>query len=386
MRMKNKPMLDHYSAHDAIPVRHSLTPVEYARVRTRLYSRLGLSRNCFTDADILEFGPGTGENAAIISHFSPTSITLVDANPRSLEQLQQRMNAGDFATREVTIIDSNILDFDSDNQHDIVLCEGVIPGQLDPHSFLQHVASFVRPGGQLVITTSSEFGYLADACRRLIKPVMHAKYGLDQEDFRQRCADLFAPQLAFLGSPKLPLDWVIDGFLLEWPDQFCFSIEESIDCIGMDFDVVGTSPSFISDWSWFKRNRDERDIVNQLAIEGYRQRRGYLIDDRVSPKQSPAFGDREPEVTAAVDAFMALGSEIHRLNRLDAFDEALGLLTQIEVALPSDFDITRTGLSDFKRGFKTILDGTDPESVDWASSGHWWGRGLQYASFTRIGS
>ena len=59
-------------------------------------------------------------------------------------------------------------DFDTEERFDVVLCEGVIPLQLNPKAFLRHVAGFAAPGGVVVITCMDTVSQLSEIMRRVI--------------------------------------------------------------------------------------------------------------------------------------------------------------------------------------------------------------------------
>jgi predicted RNA methylase len=86
-----RPFLDFYAAHHVVPVHYRRDAAFVAR-RTWLLATLGIPPALLRGADVLEFGPGTGDNASVLTSFGPRRYVLVDANPASIEALAARFS------------------------------------------------------------------------------------------------------------------------------------------------------------------------------------------------------------------------------------------------------------------------------------------------------
>lgn len=139
-----RAFLDFYAAHDVVPVHYVRDSAFIAR-RNYLTATLGVPPALIRDASVLEFGPGTGDNATVTASYHPQRYVLVDANPASLSALRDRFPPGDDEC--VELVACRVEDFVSEDSYDIVIAEGIIPGQPDPASFSRSIAGFVRPGG-----------------------------------------------------------------------------------------------------------------------------------------------------------------------------------------------------------------------------------------------
>lgn len=124
--MSSKSFISFYEGIDEIPVNQDLHNLELHFNRRRaLYSDLGLPEALLSRADILEFGPGSGDNAIYLDSLSPRSLTMVDGSLPSIRSLTQKALEGSL--QAVSIVHSNIETFECNNFHDVVLCEGLIP-------------------------------------------------------------------------------------------------------------------------------------------------------------------------------------------------------------------------------------------------------------------
>lgn len=152
-------VLNYYREHNIIPVHQSLPQGDadtFEFQREVLYSELGLFPGSVFDKAVLEFGPGTGNNAKSLLSWKPRQLLLVGGNPASLKSLNEVMSKKDL-DGVCTVRNGDLMDFTDpslipgttsvEGNFDVVICEGVINGQTDPRSAVKHVASFVKPGG-----------------------------------------------------------------------------------------------------------------------------------------------------------------------------------------------------------------------------------------------
>src|SRR5213078_1999605 len=87
--------LDYYGEHGIIPVRQDTADLALHMARRRsLYRHLGLQASSFRNSRVLEFGPGTGDNALYVASCSPASYVLVDGNPASIRAIEDKLERG----------------------------------------------------------------------------------------------------------------------------------------------------------------------------------------------------------------------------------------------------------------------------------------------------
>jgi 2-polyprenyl-3-methyl-5-hydroxy-6-metoxy-1,4-benzoquinol methylase len=378
--MAEKAYLTYYGAHGIVPVRQDTSDIElhYAR-RRALYRHLGVPPLVMRNARILEFGPGTGDNALYLASCDPDLCVLVDGNPTSMQEISDKLGRGLFGKSSFECRMSEIRDYSDLRRFDLVLCEGVIPGQANPQAFLRHVASFAERDGIVVITTISPASVLAEVCRRVVGAVFASRIK-DREELIAALTRFFEPDLRSLpGMSRRHEDWVLDNILHPWPARIAFTIPEAIDSLDSQFDFLGTSPSFVQDWRWYKAIPRHSKTWNDVALEEYRRWGLFLIDYRLEPS------DRVPPATAELEAYCQRALDIqHDLGHSQSILEIprfSACMLEIQGMLSDPAPKAAQAIADFLAGLERLVDGdTD---ADFRSFRSWFGRGQQYVSFSR---
>ncbi len=92
---KGSAYIDYYNKNNIIPVHQVINQLHRDR-RVALYRTLGLHSLAFRSADILELGPGSGDNAVVLSELGVSSLTLVDGSNPSYEVILSKVKEGLF--------------------------------------------------------------------------------------------------------------------------------------------------------------------------------------------------------------------------------------------------------------------------------------------------
>jgi len=383
----NRAFLDFYAANNIIPVHQDLTDLENHLIRRNyLYQTLGMPPALFRGGDVIEFGPGTGDNAIATSFYGLNKYILVDGNPPSVRELNKRCEKGSIHAKTCKVIESDINAYRDDARYDVVLCEGLIPGQPQPKQFLDHVSSFCAPGGVVVFTTISYVSQLAEFCRRVFRPVIVA----DKSPFERQvtiASDIFRDHLATFGVSTRPIeDWVSDNILHDWlvSENQVFSVLDAIDIFGDRFQFHSSSPRFLTDDRWYKAVGRDSDTANDLVIQQYHTFSAMLLDYRVKLETINGAGLNKEWVTKLEDfSFQAYRGhlKICRERSYKSLGEFTDPLEGIAASLPPEMTATREGITDFVHGIRKVAAGDTYHKFGAFKS--WWGRGQQYASFVR---
>ncbi|MCE5181929.1 MAG: class I SAM-dependent methyltransferase [Betaproteobacteria bacterium] len=379
--MNEKAYLDFYEKHQIIPVRQDKSDmVKHFNRRGNLYKQIGIPPALLKDKSVIEFGPGSGDNAIFTASLKPGRYVLVDGNSTSIRELHKKLNEGAFGEVTPEICNSNILGYQDDRQFEIVLCEGVVPNQENSSAFLKEITTFAAPGGIVCITTMSPFSCLAEVCRRVMRPFFSQEIDCAVEEgvkfFRE---DL----LSLTGMSRLHDDWVLDNILHPWGKNLFFSIPAAIEAISDDFDFYGSSPTFLTDWRWYKSVNGLEFGTNDMAKKAYACSSLFLIDYRIDPAEMTLpvhsnWSSLEKDCNEAYEIHMGIWLN----GDIDAiYTQFLPLMAVISKKLGDLLPITARSLQDFISGMHEMkIKGLQ---ADFKSFRTWFGRGQQYVSFIR---
>ena len=389
-------MINYYSENGIIPVHQNMPDTDFQQFkfqRMALYSNLGIQMSLLRGRSILEFGPGTGDNARILSEFHPEILDLVDGNPSSRDSVLNYIREGklpDHATsfyfsdaRNFSLTMREKTDVVFENGYDLVVCEGVINGNSNPANFLESIQSFVRPGGMLVLTTVSAWGVLDQALRRLYKPAVATKFS-SYGDQVKCCSDIFRGHLRHLPTTKPIEDWVQDAILHPINENYIFSIPEVLEILGDRFTAISSSPRFFSDFRWHKSLNLKTDNTNLYFLDEFNRIRPMLIDDRYQTiREVEKFTNMidVDEVDRIVKEIWNLSCQIWESNSYKRISEIEILLNQMK-------EITRNTLPELCNAINEFISAL-PEIVignfesDLPTFEKWWGRALVYLSLQK---
>jgi SAM-dependent methyltransferase len=323
----------------------------------------------------LEFGPGTGQNALFTASLGPSDYTLVDGNKRSVEKTTEVL-APYGRMIPIKILKKDILEYRTKKKFDLVLCEGLIPTQLDPAAFLEHVCSFAKPGGVVVITCMDSVSLVSEALRRYL-----AFYECGPKvEVNERIIKLtafFKPHFEQLsGMSRRHDEWVIDNIIHPWSGPL-FSMAEAIETLVGRFVVLGSSPNYLNDWRWYKKIIGEETSSLAAAEESYWRNLHSFIDHRfILPQREIKLNQRlfkkadkifkrihGQEKSGKVYAMIDLAKDLRELNALIDLPKS-----RVSLALEEYIN----ALENYK--------GTWPSFPEFTSL---WGRGQQYISFVK---
>lgn len=389
------PFLDFYQKHSIIPVSQQLSQAHFYR-RYYLYKTLGITARVRASANkklnILEVGAGTGDNAVITAKLFPSSqYTFIDGNRPSLDAIRAKVDSGLLpATSQVIDGDLNKLDKDElGNNYDLVICEGTVPGQLSPASFASKLFSLAAEDGQIVLTCADAYSALPELLRRLYRPHL---IGLEFNTAIETGVKIFSSHLDSLPAmSRSPQDWVADQILNPWTHQnWQFSVLDALKIAeSNNCDFLGSSPSFLSDWAWYKEITNVNFYWNSLAKKQWKKSRIFSLDKRLNPACGEFSCDTVfSELLKKFVAFTARASTVDEFSysQLDAQELASYLENAIDILqgsnLAAQVEPVIQALVDFNRAWPAIAKG-DIEA-DLGSFRFWWGRGQQYISFQKL--
>ena len=378
--MNFKPYLDYYKKYNISPVINEVDWNLYFSQRRALYNRLGIIPGCVRGRKVLEFGPGNGANVLYTMSMFPDNYVLVDANPIGIENCKRNLDKF-YPNKNWVVIDSLIEEYQAEEKFDIVICECLLPQQINPSEMARHCASFLVSGGIFVATCHDMVSTVSETLRSLPGWLL-AK---ESPEFSERVEMLTVFYKAHLlhlkGMTRTYEDWVIDNILHKeyWQDSPLFSIAEAVEALDEDFIVHATSPGFLQDWSWYKSVGDVKTHFNTLMKASYWKNVHNFIDWRII--SSPG---NEGDNLVLHDLCGAIRDRVRVAAEDDATIEALVEdCYKLSRALPEEFGITKVALEAYIDGIQIYLKTGEIRPEGFQDFGVWWGRGMQYVSFVK---
>lgn len=375
-----RPYVDYYKQNNISPVAQDISDLDAHFARRRHLARLlGVVPAVIEGGAVLEFGPGTGHNALWTLAQRPARYDLVDANPVGLVQARAMLHPRCPPETAMNFVEALIEDVSPEPVFDLVLAEGLLPLQTAPARLLRHMASFVKPGGVLVVTTMDGVSVLAEMLRRLYSMVAVSP-DLALEAQATALAGLWRSHLATLsGMTRRHEDWVLDNVLQPFRGQL-FSFADVVETLAADFDFLGSAPHFVTEWRWHKDLCRADCGANQRAVAAYLANLHNVLDCRhtTAPRAPQSNETLSRLATAIFDDTVAMTTAATPEDTAAPLAKLRQLAVQIDAVEPQ----TTQAIADFlavvdRHGF-TLTTGTD--------FGHftgWFGRGQQYVSLTR---
>jgi len=319
-------------------------------------------------ARTLEIGPGSGENSKDLLQRGISNLKLIDGVPEVINSLKTSISGPVPVTFE--IVDASI-PFSMGETFEIIICEGVIPLQLNPTDFFQNICKKVEPGGFIMITTMDSISTLSEILRRVSS---HLLFKIDKSS-TETLAEFFIDDFLSLGNmSRKPSDWILDSIVNPWIGQM-FSIEDALTAVPKDFRPISMTPNLHLDLDWYKTINDNESEVRKW-ITSYRQSCHQLIDYRVisGSLNNIELNQRLDQLCSRV--FLEMQALVGG-NLQDTRNDISELLKSI-VEECSQLDIiTKVSLNSYRE----FLNTDDPNLL--LSFKQFWGRGQQYMVFQR---
>lgn len=374
-----KAYVEYYSRHNISPVGQDISDMErHLRRRDGLYRSLGLAPALLAGRDVLEFGPGGGHNPLHTHSLRPARYVLVDANPTGLAETKQRLAGGDGLEFHLSLIE----DYADDRRFDVVLCEGLLAFQENPEAILDKAASFVKPGGVLVVTCQDSVSSASDFLRTAIGKALRDP-SLPLVGQAKKLAPIFQAHFANLPGMSRPVeDWILDNVLQPFYFKRLYSIADALRFLDAEFHLYGSSPRYLADWRWYKDAYAKGGGYNARALASHYRNMHNLLDFRVVYPSRPERDNLD--LLAIADDLLDACRAVDGLDNAAAFDGvacALSRMADNILLLGEAAEATAKPLRDAARGVLELP--SRREQADFGAFAAFFGRGQQYLSLVR---
>ena len=375
IKMKDRPaFVGFYESNNISPVSQDISDLnQHFQRRESLFRSLGILPALVKGIQVLEFGPGSGHNALYTASLLPEQYVLVDGNLKGVQETCERLS--NFTASKIKVHHGLFDEFNTVSKFDLVWAEGCLPHQSRPLTLLEHVASFVRGGGGLCLTSINGISYLSETLRRLFRDRFFDSSG-DVHGQVIQLSPYLKPHLQNLKGMSRPVeDWILDNIVQPLQGRLLLSIPEVINCLNSKFDVYGSSPRFLTDWRWYKEIIGKNRGFNEIALDNYYKNNLNLLDYRFEfPIHSAAFGIKLEELGSQSWDLMCKIEQGDESVWQDFFALMQELCNHIETLAPETAEAIREA---------TILLQSGNPDMELKQFPKWWGRGQQYISLIR---
>lgn len=144
----------------------------------------------FNDANLLEFGTGTGERSMAFLRWN-ANCTFVDVNHKAIERADFLFNKY-FPHSNYKLVESSLFDFESEKKFDVTVSNGVIHHTSNKEKAFEKQVSFLKPGGINILGIGTSAGCFQ---RNLQRYIIYTFAGRDENEIERIANDLFTEHL-----------------------------------------------------------------------------------------------------------------------------------------------------------------------------------------------
>jgi 2-polyprenyl-3-methyl-5-hydroxy-6-metoxy-1,4-benzoquinol methylase len=363
----DKPFIDFYSEIGFAPTgQQAGTTQKHKNNRSNLYRKLGLRSSVFKNAKVLEVGAGSGENAIDILNRGVSFLTISDGAQVVLDNLKSVIKSDTPIQFELHDSQQPTLNKDV---FDIVICEGVIPLQLNPTIFFQNVCKRVAPGGVVLITTMDSISSLSEVLRRIISLIIKSRGAVDVKNI----VDFFQKDFKALeGMTRTPENWVLDSILNPWIGKM-FSIKNALLAAPENFRPISMTPNLHLDQEWYKKPLKNSSEKNEW-IRSYQENCHQLINFQYRSRISAA----KEQNSLLLEICDLLFLEMQRMTH-QSFPYNEKLIVSLVQRIVNEFTYIDVSTKDSLKSFINFIVTKNPSSL--TNFQTFWGRGQQYLCF-----
>lgn len=229
---------------------------EYIQKRKNLYRQLGIPILAIKDADILEVGPGVGHNTIpLITKWGAKHVDMLEPNPVAAKELKSNFESRGICEETYEIYPLILEEFDEDKKYDLVIAEGYVHFAHNWKEFLGAMKKYTHENSIVVVTCADEIGLYVERMKRVVG--QYAVRDIERlEDKAEYLDKLWNGQELrenLKGMTRSSKEWISDMIFNEASIfEHAMTMKDAIDEMGDEFNVLGASQNFFTDYSWYK--------------------------------------------------------------------------------------------------------------------------------------
>lgn len=210
MNKKDK-LYTYYQKKDVLPTYARFSCPEelnkYQRQREQFFSeKLYLPKQMFKHANLVEFGPDSGENSLVFADWG-AAVTLVEPNPKARPFIAKYFEMFNLKDKLVSIKECDLEKFRSEKKFEFIIAEGFIYTIQPELAWIKIFDGIIKDGGFFVISYMEVYGSLIELFHKLLHA--RAKTVLGQGS-REAAWQLFESKWNALPHTRSFDSWVMD--------------------------------------------------------------------------------------------------------------------------------------------------------------------------------
>jgi len=256
--MAEDKLFNYYERQDVLPTfgnfKSSAALEAYASQRRELFSdKLVLPPRLFRDAEVLEFGPDSGENALVFATWG-ANLTLAEPNRHAHAKIQSYFAQFGQTTRLRELVSSDVEAFRCDRRFDIIDAEGFIYTVQPTENWLGIFHRLLNPDGYAVVSYYERYGGFFELA---LKAIHAAGKALTDRPALETARALFEAKWNSIPHTRSFESWLMD--VLENPFvRYSYFLDAAALCTaahGQGFDLHSAWPSYRDslDVYWHKK-------------------------------------------------------------------------------------------------------------------------------------
>ena len=255
---------------------------QYATARHTIFAeKLSLPIRLFDNANVLEFGPDTGENALVFAQWG-ANLTLSEPNKNAHDQIRSYFERFALGDRLRHIGETDIEGFAGEERYDIIDAEGFIYTVQPTSLWLRVFGENLKPGGYAIVSYYETHGAFIELTLKAIHWAYKALTSLPPEE---AALNLYESKWNSIPHTRAFTSWVRD--VLENPfvrlryflgaSDLCRSASEH------GFDVHSSWPCYkdLLDIYWHKKTLSRAEQLSRNAIHMDRSAFSFLSGQKM---------------------------------------------------------------------------------------------------------
>jgi len=305
--MADAKLFQYYERQDILPTFGNFkSPAEldaYAAQRRALFSdKLLLPPRLFREADVLEFGPDSGENAMVFAGWG-ARLTLAEPNKQAHAKIRAYFDGFGLSASLKELVSADVEGFRSDRRFDLIDAEGFIYTVQPADAWLRIFHGLLNPEGHAVVSYYERYGGFFELALKAIHAAGKALTGLPPLETGKL---LFDAKWDSIPHTRRFESWLMD--VLENPFvRYRYFIDAAELCRAADavgFDIHAAWPSYRDtlDVYWHKKIRPDDEKLRRALEHLRRSRLSFL-------------GGRKLYMVGRTEVVESISSMLERLTR-----------------------------------------------------------------------